>query len=259
MSEYQEFENKMKKTCDALESQFATIRAGRANSAVLDQITVDYYGVPTPINQVASIATPDARSLLIQPWDGSILKGIEKAIMTSDLGIHPQNDGRMIRLVFPPLTEERRLDLVRQTKKYGEEAKVAIRNIRRDAIEKFKKMQKSSEITEDDYKNTEKDIQKLTDDFIKEIDKIMSKKSSGKSDGGTYFKCGGGRFERPPSYCYHTGRKRTLGEKACPPQNGRPCRRLRKLPQNCNLLQKYRRSVSHCLCLLNGKLVPSGR
>jgi ribosome recycling factor len=176
MSEYQEFENKMKKTCDALESQFATIRAGRANAAVLDQITVDYYGSPTPINQVASIATPDARSLLIQPWDASILKGIEKAIMTSDLGIHPQNDGRMIRLVFPPLTEERRLDLVKQTKKYGEEAKVAIRNIRRDAIEKFKKMQKSSEITEDDYKNSEKDIQKLTDDYIKEIDKIMSNK-----------------------------------------------------------------------------------
>ena len=176
MSEYLEFENKMKKTCDALESQFATIRAGRANAAVLDQITVDYYGSPTPINQVASIATPDARSLLIQPWDASILKGIEKAIMTSDLGIHPQNDGRMIRLVFPPLTEERRLDLVRQTKKYGEEAKVAIRNIRRDAIEKFKKMQKASEITEDDYKNTEKDIQKLTDDFTKEIDKIMANK-----------------------------------------------------------------------------------
>ena len=176
MSEYQEFENKMKKTCDALESQFATIRAGRANAAVLDQITVDYYGSPTPINQVASIATPDARSLLIQPWDASILKGIEKAIMTSDLGIHPQNDGRMIRLVFPPLTEERRLDLVRQTKKYGEEAKVAIRNIRRDAIEKIKKMQKASEITEDDYKNTEKDIQKLTDDFTKEIDKIMANK-----------------------------------------------------------------------------------
>ena len=176
MSEYQEFENKMKKTCDALESQFATIRAGRANAAVLDQITVDYYGSPTPINQVASIATPDARSLLIQPWDASILKGIEKAIMTSDLGIHPQNDGRMIRLVFPPLTEERRLDLVRQTKKYGEEAKVAIRNIRRDAIEKFKKMQKASEITEDDLKDTEKDIQKLTDDFTKEIDKIMANK-----------------------------------------------------------------------------------
>ena len=176
MSEYQEFEKKMKKTCEALEAQFATIRAGRANAAVLDQITVDYYGSPTPINQVASIATPDARSLLIQPWDGSILKGIEKAFLTSDLGIHPQNDGRMIRLVFPPLTEERRLDLVKQTRKYGEEAKVAIRNIRRDAIEKFKKQQKASEITEDDYKNVEKDIQKLTDDFTKEIDKIMGNK-----------------------------------------------------------------------------------
>ncbi len=176
MSDYQEFEKKMKKTCDALEAQFATIRAGRANAAVLDKITVDYYGSPTPINQVASIATPDARSLLIQPLDGSILKGIEKAILTSDLGIHPQNDGRMIRLVFPPLTEERRLDLVKQTRKYGEEAKVAIRNIRRDAIEKFKKQQKASEITEDDYKNVEKDIQKLTDDFTKEIDKIMSNK-----------------------------------------------------------------------------------
>ena len=176
MSEYQEFEKKMKKTCEALESQFATIRAGRANAAVLDQITVAYYGSPTPINQVASIATPDARSLLIQPWDASILKGIEKAILTSDLGIHPQNDGRMIRLVFPPLTEERRNELVKQTKKYGEEAKVAVRNIRRDAIEKFKKQQKASEITEDDYKNVEKDIQKLTDDFTKEIEKIMAAK-----------------------------------------------------------------------------------
>ena len=137
---------------------------------------VKRFGSATPINQVASIATPDARSLLIQPWDGSILKAIEKAILTSELGINPQNDGRMIRLVFPPLTEERRLDLVKQTKKYGEEAKVAIRNIRRDAIEKFKKQQKSSEITEDDYKNIEKDIQKLTDDFTKKIDGILSAK-----------------------------------------------------------------------------------
>lgn len=176
MSDYKEFEGKMKKTCETLEATFATIRAGRANAAVLDQITVDYYGSPTPINQVASIATPDARSLLIQPWDASILKGIEKAILTSDLGINPQNDGRMLRLVFPPLTEERRLDLVKQTKKYGEEAKVAIRNIRRDAIDKFKKQQKASEITEDDYKNVEKDIQKLTDDFTKEIDRILEKK-----------------------------------------------------------------------------------
>ena len=176
MSEYQEFEGKMKKTCDALTAQLATIRAGRANAAVLDQIQVDYYGVPTPIHQVASIGTPDPRSLLIQPWDGSLLKPIEKAILASELGINPQNDGRTIRLVFPPLTEERRRDLVKQTKKYGEEAKVAIRNIRRDAVEKFKKQQKASEITEDDYKIAEKDIQKLTDDYIKEIDKITERK-----------------------------------------------------------------------------------
>ena len=149
---------------------------GRANAAVLDQIEVDYYGSPTPIQQVASIATPDPRSLLIQPWDASVLKGIEKAILASDLGINPQNDGRMIRLVFPPLTEERRKDLVKQTKKYGEEYKVAIRNVRREAIEKFKKQQKASEITEDDYKNAEKDIQKLTDDYAKEIDKIIAAK-----------------------------------------------------------------------------------
>ncbi|MBQ6464637.1 MAG: ribosome recycling factor [Oscillospiraceae bacterium] len=176
MSDYPEFENKMKKTCDALSSQLATIRAGRANAGVLAQIQVDYYGVPTPIQQMASVATPDPRSLLIQPWDASTLKSIEKAILASDLGINPQNDGRMIRLVFPPLTEERRRDLVKQTKKYGEECKVAIRNIRRDAIEKFKKQQKASEITEDDYKIAEKDMQKLTDDYIKEIDKITADK-----------------------------------------------------------------------------------
>ena len=176
MSDYKEFENKMKKTCEALNAQLATIRAGRANAAVLDQIQVDYYGSPTPIQQIASVSTPDPRSLLIQPWDGSVLKGIEKAILASDLGINPQNDGRMIRLVFPPLTEERRRDLAKQTKKYGEDSKVAIRNIRRDAIDKFKKQQKASEITEDDYKIAEKDIQKLTDDYIKEIDKITEKK-----------------------------------------------------------------------------------
>ena len=176
MSDYKEFESKMKKTCAALTAQLATIRAGRANAAVLDQIQVDYYGVPTPIQQVASIATPDPRSLLIQPWDNKLLKGIEKAILSSELGINPQNDGRSIRPVFPPLTEERRRDLVKQTKKYSEESKVAIRNIRRDAIEKYKKQQKASEITEDDYKIAEKDIQKLTDDFIKEIEKITEKK-----------------------------------------------------------------------------------
>ena len=176
MSDYSQFENKMKNTCESLSTQLATLRAGRANAAVLDQIQVGYYGSPTPIQQVASIATPDPRTLLIQPWDGSVLKGIEKAILASDLGLNPQNDGRMIRLVFPPLTEERRKDLVKQTKKYAEESKVAIRNIRRDAIEKFKKQQKASEITEDDYKIAEEDVQKLTDDYIKELDKIAEKK-----------------------------------------------------------------------------------
>ena len=176
MSDYPEFESKMKKTADVLQAQLAAVRAGRANAAVLDQITVDYYGVPTPIQQVASISVPDPRSLLIQPWDASVLKGIEKAILASELGINPQNDGRTIRLVFPQLTEERRKELAKQVKKYGEEAKVAVRNIRRDAIDKFKKQQKASEITEDDYKNIEKDIQKLTDDYVKVVEDIAAKK-----------------------------------------------------------------------------------
>lgn len=176
MSDFKEFESKMKKTCDALETQLATIRAGRANASVLDQIRVDYYGSPTPVQQLATVSVPDPRSLLIQPWDTSVLKGIEKAILGSDLGINPQNDGRAICLVFPPLTEERRKDLVKQTKKYGEECKIAIRNIRRDAIDKFKKQQKNSEITEDDYRDIEKDIQKMTDDYIKSIDKITDAK-----------------------------------------------------------------------------------
>lgn len=176
MSDYIEFESKMKKTAEVLKTQLASVRAGRANAAVLDQITVDYYGVPTPIQQVASVSVPDPRSLLIQPWDASVLKGIEKAILASELGINPQNDGRTIRLVFPQLTEERRKELAKQVKKYGEEAKVAVRNIRRDAIDKFKKQQKASEITEDDYKTVEKDIQKLTDDYIKEVESIAEKK-----------------------------------------------------------------------------------
>ena len=176
MSDYIEFESKMKKTAEVLKTQLASVRAGRANAAVLDQITVDYYGVPTPIQQVASVSVPDPRSLLIQPWDASVLKGIEKAILASELGINPQNDGRAIRLVFPQLTEERRKELAKQVKKYGEEAKVAVRNIRRDAIDKFKKQQKASGITEDDYKTIEKDIQKLTDDYIKEVEGIADKK-----------------------------------------------------------------------------------
>jgi len=175
-SEYKEFSDKMVKTTEVLSAQFAAVRAGRANAAVLDKIQVEYFGTPTPIQQIASISSPDPRSLVIQPWDTSSLKLIEKAILTSDLGINPQNDGRVIRLLFPQLTEERRRDLVKQVKKYGEDAKVAIRNIRRDAVEKFKAQKKKSEITEDDLKDAEKDLQKLTDDFIKEIDNLTAKK-----------------------------------------------------------------------------------
>ena len=170
------YDDKMLKTIEVVKANFAAVRAGRANAGVLDRISVEYYGTPTPLNQVAAISSPDPRTLTIQPWDTSLLKAIEKAIQTSDLGINPQNDGRIIRLAFPQLTEERRKELAKQVKKYGEEAKVAVRNIRRDAIDKFKKQQKASEITEDDYKNIEKDIQKLTDDYIKEVDVITDKK-----------------------------------------------------------------------------------
>ncbi len=170
-ADYQVYKDKMKKTAEVLAQQFASVRAGRANAAVLDQISVEYYGTPTPIQQIATIATPDPRTLTIQPWDSSVLKNIEKAILASDLGINPQNDGRIIRLVFPQLTEERRKELAKQVRKYGEEAKVAIRNVRRDAMDKFKKEQKKGEITEDDLKDLEKDLQKLTDDYTKKVDK----------------------------------------------------------------------------------------
>ena len=176
MSEYKEFTDRMEKTCSVLVESFNSVRAGRANAAVLDKITVEYYGTATPIQQLATISTPDPRTLAIQPWDTSVLKGIEKAILASDLGINPQNDGRVIRLVFPQLTEERRKDLAKQVKKYGEEAKVAIRNIRRDAMDKFKKMQKASEITEDDCTDLEKGIQKETDEYIKKVDALCAKK-----------------------------------------------------------------------------------
>ena len=176
MAEIKEFETRMMKTTEVLASQFAAVRAGRANAAVLDQIEVDYYGVPTPIRQIASISTPDPRSLVIQPWDAGTLKLIEKAILVSDLGINPQNDGRQIRLVFPQLTEERRKELAKQVRKYGEEAKVAMRNVRRDAMDKFKKEQKKGDITEDDLKDLEKDLQKLTDDYTKKVDRQIEAK-----------------------------------------------------------------------------------
>jgi len=175
-SEYKEFEDRMQKALQFLESQFSSVRAGRANAAVLDQISVSYYGTMTPIQQVGSISTPDPRSLLIQPWDAGSLGAIEKAIHESDLGINPQNDGKAIRLSFPQLTEERRKDLVKQIKKYAEDSKIAVRNVRRDAIELYKKQQKSSEITEDDLKNSERDLQKLTDRFVKDIDALAAKK-----------------------------------------------------------------------------------
>ncbi len=174
--DYAEYTDRMKKTLDVMQANFAAVRAGRANAAVLDQIRVDYYGTPTPINQIASIASPDPRTLTIQPWDAGTMKLIEKAIQASDLGINPQNDGRLIRLAFPQLTEERRKELIKQVRKYGEESKTAIRNIRRDAMDAFKKQHKKSEITEDDLKNAEKDVQKLTDDYISDVDKMVAKK-----------------------------------------------------------------------------------
>ena len=174
--DYKIYEEKMKKSIDSVAADFAAVRAGRANASVLDRIMVDYYGSPTPIQQIASIGSPDPRQLVITPWDGSALKLIERAIQESDLGINPQNDGKTIRLLFPQLTEERRKELVKQIHKYSEGGKVAIRNIRRDAIDTFKKMQKNSEITEDDYKIAEKDLQKLTDDMCKEIDALLDKK-----------------------------------------------------------------------------------
>ena len=174
--DFKEFTRKMDRTLDHLAEEFDAVRAGRANPKVLDRITVEYYGSETPLNGVATISSPDARTLVIQPWDSKLLKDIQKAIQTSDLGINPQNDGRSIRLVFPQLTEERRKELAKQVRKYGEEAKVAVRNVRRDAMDKFKKQQKKSEITEDDLKDLEKDLQKLTDDYIKEVDKLTDAK-----------------------------------------------------------------------------------
>ena len=176
MTDYELYETKMNKTINALNSELATIRAGRANAGVLDQIRIDYYGTPTPIGQVGTISTPDPRSLVISPWDASLLKDIEKAIQASELGINPTNDGKVIRLSFPQLTEDRRKELTKSVAKHAEQAKVAIRNIRRDAVEDFKAQKKKSEITEDDLKDAEKDIQKLTDGFVKEIDTIAAKK-----------------------------------------------------------------------------------
>lgn len=170
------YDTKMSKTLKNLDSELGTIRAGRANPHVLDRITVDYYGAPTPLQQVANISVPEARMIQIQPWDASLVKQIEKAILVSDLGINPTNDGKMIRLVFPELTEERRKELVKDVKKKGEAAKVAVRNIRRDANDAFKKLAKS-DVSEDEIKELEEKIQKVTDKYIKEVDKSVEAKS----------------------------------------------------------------------------------
>ena len=169
-------EEKMNKTVAVLERDYKAVRAGRANASVLDRITVDYYGAPTPIQQMAAVSVPEPRVLMISPWDATTLKSIEKAILTSDIGINPQNDGRVIRLAFPPLTEERRKEIVKDVKKMAEENKVAIRNTRRDALEKLKGLKKDNVITEDDVANGEKKIQTLTDKFCKEIDELAALK-----------------------------------------------------------------------------------
>ncbi len=169
-------EEKMNKTVGVLERDYKSIRAGRANVSVLDRITVDYYGSPTPIQQMAAVSVPEPRILMIQPWDASTLKDIEKAILTSDIGINPQNDGRVIRLSFPPLTEERRKEIVKNVRKTAEESKVAVRNTRRDAIEKLKALKKSNTVTEDDVADGEKKIQNLTDKYCKEIDELAALK-----------------------------------------------------------------------------------
>ena len=170
-------QEKMDKTINVLQDDYATIRAGRANPHVLDKIKVDYYGTPTPIQQVGNISVPEARMIMIAPWEKSLLKEIEKAINMSDLGINPTNDGTTVRLIFPELTEDRRKELVKEVKKKGEAAKVAVRNIRRDTVDAIKKMEKTSEISEDDLKDGENKVQKLTDKAIEEIDKTIENKS----------------------------------------------------------------------------------
>ena len=174
--DYTNIEERMKKTISVYEENLSEIRAGRANPAILNKITVDYYGTATPINQVAGISVPEARLIVIQPWDGSVLKEIERAILASDIGITPNNDGKVIRLNFPELNEERRKELVKDIRKMGEGAKVAVRQVRRDGIDDFKKQQKDSVITEDDLKQAEDQVQKLTDKYVEEIDKLTDSK-----------------------------------------------------------------------------------
>ena len=174
--DFKDYGRRMEKALDHLAEEFGAVRAGRANAKVLDRISVEYYGSETPLNGVATISSPDARTLVIQPWDTSLLKEIQKAILSSELGINPQNDGKVIRLIFPQLTEERRKELTKQVKKYAEDAKVAMRNIRRDGMDYVKKLKKNNEITEDDQKKAEKDLQDMLDKFIKKVDEATAAK-----------------------------------------------------------------------------------
>lgn len=179
MQEVFDFANeKMEKSLTALHNEFATMRAGRASASLLDKVTVDYYGSPTPVQQMAAVSVSEGRILVIQPWDVSTISSIEKAIQASDLGVNPQDDGKVIRLIFPPLTEEKRKTLAKDVSKYGEEAKVSVRSVRRDCIDKLKKLKKDSEITEDDLHNGEEKMQKITDKFIKRIDEMVAEKES---------------------------------------------------------------------------------
>lgn len=174
--DYKSFSDKMDKSISVLDEQLDTVRAGRANPSILNKITIEYYGTETPINQVGNITVPEARLLVFQPWDASVLKEVEKAIQKSDIGINPNNDGKTLKLVFPPLTEERRVSLTKQVKKYGEDTKTAVRNVRREAMEYFKNLKKKSEITEDDLKDAEKEVQNITDKHVAQIDKIIAAK-----------------------------------------------------------------------------------
>ena len=176
--DYSEIKEKMQKAIESLQERLSEVRAGRANPAILNKVKIDYYGTPTPINQVAGISVPEARMIMIQPWDVSILKEIEKAILASEIGINPNNDGKVIRLVFPELTEERRKELVKEIRKYAEDAKVAVRNVRRDGMDKAKAMQKDGEMTEDELKAAETEIQKITDKNVEEVDKIIAAKET---------------------------------------------------------------------------------
>ena len=268
-------ESKMQKALDRLDYEYSTIRAGRANPAVLEKVSVDYYGAMTPVNQMAAISVAEARILVIQPWDVSTLKAIEKAILNSDIGITPTNDGKVLRLVFPQLTEERRKDLCKSIKKYGEECKVAVRNVRREAMDKMKAKKKDGELTEDDMKSGEKDVQKLTDKYCDKVDQHVSDKEkeimsiqrqkevrqngitvSKKSGIDRYFARAGAAAE---THWIYYGWKRPLGNQTGYAKKVRASGRCKNLPRPDSLLPFDWNSEYFFLCIFNRKLEASKR